>query len=149
MLWPNKSFESFASLTGAQAMHWCFLMWQNDYEVWYSAESKIIHKKNRSARKLPTMWRVEKSTLCKYVFCYGQFGWLKTKFICLTDLVSVNLGIWRIMFRKPEPPESIAWKMNRSVIWKALLMGQAETARKQKEMVVSVFVSLISTIGSI
>lgn len=117
----------------AEAMHWCYLMWQNGYEVWYTSQSKVIHKMNRSASQLPKMWRVEKSTLCKYVFCYSQFGWLKTKFIELSDFMSCNLGIWRLMFVKPEPPESQYWKMGRKIIWQALKMGERETAVKQLE----------------
>ncbi|MBX7172012.1 MAG: glycosyltransferase family 2 protein [Pyrinomonadaceae bacterium] len=131
----------------AEAMHWCYLMWQNDFEVWYTGDVQIIHKKNRSAGKLPQNWRVEKSTLCKYVFCYGQFGWLKTKFIVLTDILSNSLGIWRLMFRNPEPLESKSWKMSREIMWKALTMGQKETASRQQEMIFSVILSFISAIS--
>lgn len=127
----------------AEAMDWCYLMWQNGYEVWYAGDSKIIHKKNRSGSKLPAMWRVEKSTLCKYVFTYKEFGWLKTKFIILTDLMSCNLGIWRLMFRKPEPPESIWWRMSREVIWKALRMGKTETSKRQLQQSVFTFIGII------
>jgi hypothetical protein len=133
----------------AEAMHWCYLMWQNGFEVWFTPESKIIHKMNRSARQLPQMWRVEKSTLCKYVFCYGEFGWLKTKFVEATDFMSYTLGIWRLMFRKPEPVESKTWKMNRRVIWQALKMGSEETAKKQIEKFALLVLSFLSTVGSL
>lgn len=131
----------------AEAMHWCYLMWQNGYEVWYTGDVEIIHKKNRSAGKLPSIWRVEKSTLCKYVFCYGQFGWLKTKFIVFTDILSCTLGIWRLMFRKPEPMESKSWKLSREIMWKALRMGREKTTLKQQEMIFSAILSFISAIS--
>ena len=115
----------------AEAMHWCYLMWKNGFEVVYTAQASIVHKKNRSARQLPPLWRIEKSTLCKYVFCYSQFGWFKTKFIELTDFTSYTLGIWRLMFVKPEPDESKYWKLGRSVIWDAIKMNAEETSKKQ------------------
>ncbi len=133
----------------AEAMHWCYLMWQNGYQVWYTNRVKIIHKMNRSAGQLPQAWRVEKSTLCKYVFCYGEFGWLKTKFIELTDFMSYTLGIWRLMFRKPEPLESKSWKMSRKVIWQALKMGKKETAKKQLEKFTPIIVSFMTTVCSL
>ena len=117
----------------AEAMHWCYEIWKTKYEVWYTGKAKVIHKMNRSARQLPKEWRVEKSTLCKYVFCYSQFGWMKTKFIEVTDFMSCNLGIWRLMFVKPEPYESQYWKVSRKIIWRALKMGQKATAAKQLE----------------
>jgi hypothetical protein len=104
---------------------------------------------NRSARQLPQMWRVEKSTLCKYVFCYGEFGWLKTKFIEATDFISYTLGIWRLMFRKPEPVESKTWKMNRRVIWQALKMKPSETAQKQLEKFASILIGFVTTLTAI
>ena len=63
--------------------------------------------------------------------------------------MSCHLGIWRLMFRKPEPPESKYWKMSRQVMWKALTLGADETGKKQREMFVSAFVSIISTISVI
>lgn len=129
----------------AEAMHWCYLMWKNNYEVWYTGNAKVVHKMNRSGQQLPKMWRIEKSNLCKYVFCYSQFGWAKTKFIELTDFMSLTLGIWRLMFVKPEPYESQTWKMGRKVIWQALKMGPKETAAKQLERFVFPFVFMIMT----
>jgi GT2 family glycosyltransferase len=128
----------------AEAMHWCFLMWQNGFEVWYTSQSKIIHKMNRSARQLPSMWRIEKSTLCKYVFCYGEFGWLKTKFIEATDFMSYTFGIWRLMFRKPEPLDSETWKKNRQVVWQALKMGRELTSKKQLEKFTSLILGFMT-----
>ena len=118
----------------AEAMHWCFLMRQHGFEIWFTPKAKILHKQNQSAKQLPPMWRVEKSTLCKYVFCYGQFGWFKTKFIVLTDFFSYTFGIWRLMFRDPEPEVSKAWKMNRKVVWEAIWMSAEETGKRQRKV---------------
>lgn len=117
----------------AEAMHWCFLMRQHGFEVLYTPKAEIIHKMNRSGRQLPKMWRVEKSLLCKFVFCYSQYGWLHSRLVQLTDLLAYTFGIWRFKFEKPEPDVSKYWRMNREVVWMALKMDQEQTSRRQLE----------------
>ena len=108
-----------------------FVIDRNPELFWFTAKARVLHKKNRSARQLPPDWRIEKSVLCKYVFCYSQFGWLKTKFIEITDLLSYNFSMWRLMFDKTNDTSVKYWRVCRQIIWSALWIGAEKTGQRQ------------------
>lgn len=113
-------------------MDWCHRIAKNGFEVWFSPAAVAVHKKNRSAGQLPSVWRLEKSNLGKYLFCFRNYGALATRFVQITDLIGFTLGIWRLALRQPEPVASIEWKMFRESAWKALRMNEREIEAKLK-----------------
>ena len=117
----------------AEDMDWCYLIRQNGYDIGFAPAVSVTHKLNRSAGQLPSIWRVRKTMFSKYLFCYNRFGWLKTRFIQLTDLLGLTIGIWRLAFRKPEPTESKEWKIRRQTVFEALKFDRQQTRRVLEE----------------
>ena len=105
----------------------CYRVKQAGYKIWFSANAEIIHKGNQSAGQLPSEWRIERTILSKYAFCFIHFGWLRTRLIQMIDLTGYHLNSVIVRLRNPEAPFIVEAKIYRGFIRKALKMSRAET----------------------
>jgi N-acetylglucosaminyl-diphospho-decaprenol L-rhamnosyltransferase len=103
-----------------EEMDWCYRIWQAGYEILYTPKVKVIHKFNRSAGQLPSEWRIEKTTLGKYLFCYTHFGRLKTRLIQTANFIGLNLNIWRFSGSEEHAEQTLERKIYRKFVWKAI-----------------------------
>lgn len=110
----------------AEDLDFCYRIKQSGYKVWFYAEAEIVHKGNQSAGQLPSEWRVERTLLSKYAFCFIQFGWLKTRLIQLIDLIGNLTDTAILKLRKPDSALIAESKIYRRFIKKALKMNKAE-----------------------
>jgi GT2 family glycosyltransferase len=117
----------------AEDLDFCWQIAQSGYEIWFSPEVSVKHKSNKSAGQLPSTWRVERTTLSKYLFCLKNFGWFSGRLIQITDILSVNYKILRRRLKDPGSIELGEWKMARKEIFKSLLMTRRQIAGKLKE----------------
>jgi GT2 family glycosyltransferase len=117
----------------AEDLDFCWQVAHSGFEIWFSPEASVIHKSNKSAGQLPSNWRVERTTLSKYLFCFKNFGALKTRFIQLTDLVGINYNIFRRSLKDSQSPEIKAWQMSRREIFKSIFMSRQAIEKKLNE----------------
>lgn len=117
----------------AEDLDFCWQISESGFEIWFSPEVSIKHKSNKSAGQLPSTWRVERTTLSKYLFCLKNFGWIKGRLIQITDLFGVNYKIFRRSLKDPESQDILEWKMSRKEIIRSLLMSRKQIAAKLKE----------------
>ncbi len=117
----------------AEDLDFCWQIAQSGYEIWFSPAVSIKHKSNKSAGQLPSTWRVERTTLSKYLFCLKNFGWVKGRLIQLTDLIGVNYKILRRRLQDSKSIEIKEWKMARKEIFKSIYTSRRRIAAKLKE----------------
>jgi N-acetylglucosaminyl-diphospho-decaprenol L-rhamnosyltransferase len=117
----------------AEDLDFCWQIAQSGYEIRFSPEVSVIHKSNKSAGQLPSTWRVERTTLSKYLFCLKNFGFLKARFIQFTDLFGVNYKIFRRALKDKNSSDIQEWKMFRKQIFKSLFMSRKRIAAKLME----------------
>jgi GT2 family glycosyltransferase len=117
----------------AEDLDFCRQIAQNGYEIRFSPEVLIKHKSNKSAGQLPSTWRVERTTLSKYLFCLKNFGWFQGRLIQLTDWFGVNYKIFRRSLKDSNSTDIKEWKMARTEIFKSLFMSRNQIADKLKE----------------
>lgn len=110
----------------AEDLDFCYRIKQAGYKVWFYAEAEIVHKGNQSAGQLPSDWRIERTLLSKYAFCFIQFGWLKTRLIQLIDLFGNLTESVIAKLRRPDSTFLAEAKIYRKFIKKALRMSKAE-----------------------
>ncbi len=116
----------------AEDLDFCWQISESGFEIWFSPLVSIKHKSNKSAGQLPSTWRVERTTLSKYLFCLKNFGWVKGRLIQLTDLLGVNYKILRRSLQDSKSLEIKEWKMARREIFKSILMSRKQIAAKLK-----------------
>lgn len=102
----------------------CFQIWQAGFEVIFYPQFGIIHKGSQSVGQLPSNWRIERTLISKYAFCFKYYGALKARLIQLSDYFGFLFGAWWLAIRKPDSPLREEWKMYRKVIGKSLKMSR-------------------------
>lgn len=117
----------------AEDLDFCWQIARSGYEVRFSPEATILHKSNKSAGQLPSNWRVERTTLSKYLFCLKNFGFIKGRAIQLTDLFSVNYKIFRRRLKDKDSRDIKEWKMFRREILKSVFLSRKQIAAKLQE----------------
>ncbi len=117
----------------AEDLDFCWQIANNGYEIRFSPEVSVLHKSNKSAGQLSSNWRVERTTLSKYLFCLKNFGFLKARFIQLTDLLGVNYKIFRRGLKDPKSNDILEWKGSRREIFKSVFMSRKQIEAKLKE----------------
>ena len=110
----------------AEDLDFCYLVKKAGYKIWFSAECEIIHKGNQSAGQLPSIWRVERTVLSKYAFCFNRFGWFRTRLIQLIDISGNIIETTIIKLRRSGSPFLKEAKIYRAFIKKALKMSKTE-----------------------
>jgi len=108
----------------AEDLDFCWQIAHSGYEIRFSPEVSILHKSNKSAGQLPSNWRVERTTLSKYLFCLKNFGTFKGRLIQLTDLIGVNYKIFRRSLREPDAQDIKEWKMFRREIFRSIFLSR-------------------------
>jgi len=117
----------------AEDLDFCWQVSRAGFEIWFSPAASIEHKSNKSAGQLPSNWRVERTTLSKYLFCFKNFGALKARLIQLTDLFGINYKILRRSFRESNSKDVQEWKMFRREIFRSLFLSRKQIKAKLKE----------------
>jgi GT2 family glycosyltransferase len=117
----------------AEDLDFCWQISQSGYQIWFSPEVSVIHKSNKSAGQLPSNWRVERTTLSKYLFCLKNFGSFKGRFIQLTDLIGVNYKIFRRSLKDPKSTDIAEWKRSRREIFRSVFMSRGQIRAKLHE----------------
>ena len=117
----------------AEDLDFCWQIAQSGYEIRFSPEVSIVHKSNKSAGQLPSRWRVERTTLTKYLFAMKNFGFLKARLIQLTDLFGANYKIFRRRLKDKNSSEIQEWEMFRREIFKSIFMSRKQIAKKLQE----------------
>ena len=117
----------------AEDLDFCWQIAQSGYEIRFSPEVSVLHKSNKSAGQLPSNWRVERTTLSKYLFCLKNFGFLKARFIQLTDLFGVNYKIFRRSLKDSGSHDIQEWKMFRTEIFRSIYMSRKRIEAKLQE----------------
>jgi len=110
----------------AEDLDFCYLVKKAGYKIWFSAACEIIHKGNQSAGQLPSIWRVERTVLSKYAFCFNRFGWFRTRLIQLIDISGNIIETTIIKLRRSGSPFLKEAKIYRAFIKKALKMSKTE-----------------------
>ncbi len=110
----------------AEDLDFCYRVRQAGYKIWFYADAQIVHKGNQSAGQMPSEWRVERTVLSKYAFCFIHFGWLRTRLIQLLDLTGNYLDSAIVHLRKPDSTFASEAKIYRKFTKKALKMSRAE-----------------------
>lgn len=108
----------------AEDLDFCWQVAKSGYEIHFTPEVLIFHKSNKSAGQLPSNWRVERTTLSKYLFCLKNFGWMKGRLIQLTDLIGVNYKIFRKSLKDSKSQDITEWKMFRREIFRSIFMSR-------------------------
>ena len=104
-----------------EEMDWCYRIWQAGFEILFTPKARVVHKYNRSAGQRSSDWRIEKTTLGKYLFCYIHHGKLKTRVIELFNFIGLTINI----LRSPGSVDKTAeWKIYRKFVWKAMLLNK-------------------------
>jgi GT2 family glycosyltransferase len=101
----------------------CYKIWQAGYEVIFYPDFGIVHKGSQSVSQLPSNWRIERTTISKYAFCFKYYGALKGRLIQFSDYFGFLGGAWWLAIRKPDSPLREEWKMYRKVVGKSLKMS--------------------------
>lgn len=114
----------------AEDLDFCWQITKNGGEIWFSPEVSIVHKLNKSAGQLASDWRVERTTLSKYLFCRKNFGLVKGWLIQLTDLLGVNYKIFRKNLKEPDSRDISEWKSYRKVIMRSIFMNKKQIQAK-------------------
>lgn len=132
MLSPRKVFEEIGGMPEdyflfAEDMDYCYQIKQAGYQIWFYADAQIIHKGNRSAGQLPSHWRIERTVLSNYAFCFKNFGWLKTRLIQLIELTGNLIDYLNIKFRTSNTNFLAESTIYRKYILKSLKISRAET----------------------
>ena len=117
----------------AEDLDFCWQIAGSGYEIYFTPEVSVIHKSNKSAGQLPSTWRVERTTLSKYLFCLKNFGFLKARFIQLTDLFGVSYKIFRRRLKDKNSSDILEWKMSRKEILKSIFMSRKRIGAKLQE----------------
>ncbi len=111
----------------AEDLDFCYRVRQAGYKIWFYSDAEIVHKGNQSAGQMPSEWRVERTLLSKYAFCFIHFGWLRTRLIQLIDLSANYIETALVRMRRPDLLLVSGVKIYRKFIKKALKMSRAET----------------------
>ncbi|HQU85902.1 MAG TPA: glycosyltransferase family 2 protein [Pyrinomonadaceae bacterium] len=114
----------------AEDLDFCWQITKNGGEIWFSPEVSIVHKLNKSAGQLASEWRVERTTLSKYLFCRKNFGFITSLLIQLTDLLGVNYKIFRKKLKEPDSKDILEWKSYRKVIMRSIFMSKKQIQAK-------------------
>ncbi len=101
----------------------CYKIWKAGYEVIFNPNFGIIHKGSQSVSQLPSNWRIERTLVSKYAFCFKYYGGFKGRFIQLSDYLGYLVGSLWLAFRKPDAPQRTEWKVYRKVVGKSLRMS--------------------------
>lgn len=117
----------------AEDLDFCWQISKSGYEILFSPEVTILHKSNKSAGQLPSAWRVERTTLSKYLFCLKNFGFLKGRLIQITDFIGVNYKIFRRRLKDKNSSDIQEWKMFRKEIFKSIFMSRKQIEAKLQE----------------
>jgi GT2 family glycosyltransferase len=117
----------------AEDLDFCWQIAQKGYEIWFSPEVDVLHKSNKSAGQLPSNWRIERTTLSKYLFCLKNFGSLKGRFIQITDLFGVNYKIFRRSLKDRKSTDIEEWKRSRREIFRSVFMSRRRIRAKLQE----------------
>lgn len=110
----------------AEDLDLCWQIQKAGYKIAYSPKFTVVHASNKSAGQLPSEWRVERTILSKYAFCYKNFGALQTKLIQLVDFIGTNVGIMLLSVKQPKAEQIKIWKMDRKFIWKGLKLSRKD-----------------------
>ncbi|MEP6704317.1 MAG: glycosyltransferase family 2 protein, partial [Acidobacteriota bacterium] len=108
----------------AEDLDWCWQIARNGYEIWYYPAVSILHKENKSAGQLPSNWRIERTTLSKYLFCFKNLGWLPTRIIQLSDFVGMSYKIIRVGKKLSKASDVKEWKIARWYVLKSIAMSR-------------------------
>jgi GT2 family glycosyltransferase len=114
----------------AEDLDFCWQIAQSGYEIRFSPEVSVIHKSNKSAGQLPSHWRVERTTLSKYLFALKNFGFLRARLIQMTDLIGINYKIFRRRLKDSASPDIQEWKMFRREIFRSVRMSRRKIESK-------------------
>jgi N-acetylglucosaminyl-diphospho-decaprenol L-rhamnosyltransferase len=134
MLARRAAFEKAGGLPEdyflfAEDLDFCYLVKRAGSKVWFFAGAAIVHKGNQSAGQMPSAWRVKRTVLSKYAFCFNRFGWLKTRLIQALDLIGNLLEAAIVKIRRPDSHFTAESKIYRALIKKALTMSRDEIFR--------------------
>jgi GT2 family glycosyltransferase len=66
-------------------MDFCWQAQRAGFDVRFTPEISVIHKKNRSAGQLASRWRVERTVLSRHLFCLKEFGAIRGRIVQVTD----------------------------------------------------------------
>jgi GT2 family glycosyltransferase len=113
----------------AEDLDFCYLIKRAGYKIRFFAGAEIVHKGNQSAGQLPSVWRIERTVLSKYAFCFNRFGWFKARLIQLIDLFGNLTETAIVKIRRPDSDFIAEAKIYRAFIKKALTMSKAEIFR--------------------
>ena len=104
----------------------CYRLRQAGYDIIFNPVYAIIHRGNQSAGRLGNEWRIERTLLSKYAFCFKYYGLLRTRVIQLCDLCGYFwAGRW-LAWRRPGLPLIEEWGIYRRYVTKALRMSRRE-----------------------
>jgi GT2 family glycosyltransferase len=102
----------------------CHKIWQVGFEVVFYPNFGIIHKGSQSVGQLPSNWRIERTLISKYAFCFKYYGSIKGRLIQLSDYLGYWGGATWLWLRTPNSPLREEWKMYRKVVGKSLRMSR-------------------------
>lgn len=104
----------------------CYKIWQAGYEVVFYPQFGIKHKGSKSVSQLPSIWRIERTLISKYAFCFKYYGFFKTRLTQICDYLGLLIGAWWVGIRNPDSPIKTEWEMYRKVIGKSIKMNQQQ-----------------------
>ncbi len=110
----------------AEDLDWCWQIARNGYKIWFTPAVSILHKGNKSAGQFPSDWRIERTTLSKYLFCFKNLGWLPTRIIQLSDFLGMNYNILRVGNKPSRVNEVREWKAARWYVLKSLVLSRKQ-----------------------
>lgn len=79
----------------AEDLDLCYQLRAAGYRIGFIADVSVIHKGNRSAGQLPGTWRIERTVLTRYAFCFKNFGLVRTRLIQMIDLTGLVASVIR------------------------------------------------------
>lgn len=131
MLLPKKVLDKISNVPDDYFMFGddidlCYKIWQAGYEVIFYPQFGIKHKGSKSVDQLPSNWRVERTMISRYAFCFKYYGYFKTRLAQICDYLGFFVGAKWVRLRKPDSPLIEEWKIYRKVVGKALQMSHQQ-----------------------
>ncbi|MBK8150606.1 MAG: glycosyltransferase family 2 protein [Acidobacteria bacterium] len=102
----------------------CFAVSNAGYRVRYLTGASIVHKGNRSAGQMPSEWRIGRTVMSKYAFCFKNFGYLRTRLIQSADLVGNLADALRSRLRPGTRPSQTERLIYRRAIWRSIRLSR-------------------------